>query len=68
MTPWTAAHQALPCMEFSRQEYWSGLPLLSPVFVAMRGLSPVASSSGQTQVAVRRLLITVTSLVAEHSL
>ena len=25
-TPWTAAHQAPPSMEFSRQEYWSGLP------------------------------------------
>ena len=25
-TPWTVAHQALPSMEFSRQEYWSGLP------------------------------------------
>ena len=23
-TPWTAAHQAPPSMEFSRQEYWSG--------------------------------------------
>ena len=29
-TPWTAAHQAPPSMGFSRQEYWSGLPLLSP--------------------------------------
>ena len=29
-TPWTAAYQALPSMEFSRQEYWSGLPLPSP--------------------------------------
>ena len=28
-TPWTAAHQAPPSMGFSRQEYWSGLPLLS---------------------------------------
>ena len=28
-TPWTAAYQAPPSMEFSRQEYWSGLPLLS---------------------------------------
>ena len=25
--PWTAAHQALPSMGFSRQEYWSGVPL-----------------------------------------
>ena len=28
-TPWTAAHQAPPSMEFSRQEYWSGVPLPS---------------------------------------
>ena len=25
-TPWVAAHQAPGSMEFSRQEYWSGLP------------------------------------------
>ena len=30
-TPWTAAYQAPPSMGFSRQEYWSGLPLPSPV-------------------------------------
>ena len=30
VTPWTAAHQAPPSMEFSRQEYWSGLPFTSP--------------------------------------
>jgi len=29
-TPWTAAFQAPPSMGFSRQEYWSGVPLLSP--------------------------------------
>ena len=29
-TPWTAAYLALPSMEFSRQEYWNGLPLPSP--------------------------------------
>ena len=29
-TPWTAAHQAPPSMVFSRQEYWSGVPLPSP--------------------------------------
>ena len=28
-TPWTAAHQATPSMGFSRQEYWSGVPLPS---------------------------------------
>ena len=31
-TPWTAVYQAPPSMGFSRQEYWSGLPLLSPRF------------------------------------
>ena len=30
-TPGTAAYQAPPSMGFSRQEYWSGLPLPSPV-------------------------------------
>jgi len=28
-TPWTAAHQAPPSMGFSRQEYWSRVPLPS---------------------------------------
>ena len=28
-TPWTAAYQALMSMGFSRQEYWSGVPLPS---------------------------------------
>ena len=32
--PWTAAHQAPPSMGFSRQEYWSGLPLPSPILYA----------------------------------
>ena len=30
VTPWTVAHQALPSMGFSRQKYWSGVPLPSP--------------------------------------
>ena len=29
-TPWTAAHQAPLSMGFSRQKYWSGVPLPSP--------------------------------------
>ena len=31
--PWTAAHQAPLSMGFSRQEYWSGVPLPSPSWV-----------------------------------
>ena len=30
-TPWTTAYQAPPSMGFSRQEYWSGVPLLSSI-------------------------------------
>ena len=30
-TPWTAAYQAPPSMGFSRLEYWSGVPLASPL-------------------------------------
>ena len=29
-TQWTVAYHAPPSMGFSRQEYWSGLPFLSP--------------------------------------
>ena len=30
VTPWTVAHQAPLSLEFSRQEYWSGLPFPPP--------------------------------------
>ena len=33
VTPWTAAHQAPLSMGFSRQEYWSGVPLPSPILM-----------------------------------
>ena len=39
-TPWTIAHQASPSMEFSRHEYWSGLPLPSPEDRPDPGLNP----------------------------
>ena len=34
-TPWTAAHQAPPPMEFSRQEYWSGVAIAFSSFVTV---------------------------------
>ena len=34
-TPWTAAFQAPPSMGFSRQEYWSGVPLPSLTWVKL---------------------------------
>ena len=39
-TPWTAAYQAPPPMGFSRQGYWSGMPL-----------PPLATTSGKPQIA-----------------
>ena len=33
-TPWTAAYQPPPSMGFSRQEYWSGVPLPSLQVIA----------------------------------
>ena len=43
-TPWTAAYQAPPSMGFSRQEYWSGVPLASP----REGLNSVKRARGHT--------------------
>ena len=40
-TPWTAAYQAPPSMGFSRQEYWSGLPLPSPMDYTVYGILQV---------------------------
>ena len=39
-TPCTVAHQAPPSMEFSRQEYWSGLPFPSPGDLPNPGIEP----------------------------
>ena len=39
-TPWTVAHQAPPSMEFSRQEYWSGLPFPSSGDLSDSGIEP----------------------------
>ena len=39
-TPWTVAHQAPPSMEFSRQEYWSGLPCPPPGDLPDPGIKP----------------------------
>ena len=41
-TPWTIAHQAHLSMEFSRQEYWSGLPFLPPGDCPNPGIRPVS--------------------------
>ena len=44
-TPWTAAYQAPPSMGFSRQEYWSGVPLPSPLYLITTLISAVPIGS-----------------------
>ena len=44
-TPWTVACQALLSMGFPRQEYWSGLPFLSPGDLPNPGVEPASLMS-----------------------
>ena len=39
-TPWTIAYKAPLSLEFSRQEYWSGLPFPSPGDLPHPGIEP----------------------------
>ena len=50
-TPWTAAHQAPPSMGFSRQEYWSGLPVCDAILYTVVGevLSKVLHKQNSTE-------------------
>ena len=50
-TPWTAAYQAPPSMGFSRQEYWSGVPLPSPASCLERANSDSLLINGASLVA-----------------
>ena len=43
-TPWTAAHQVPLSMEFSQQEYWSGLPWPPPGDLPDPGIEPRSST------------------------
>ena len=40
-TPWTIVHQATLTMEFSRKEYWSGVPFLTPEDLPNPEIKPV---------------------------
>ena len=55
-TPWTAAHQAPLSMEFSRQEYWNGLPSPSPGDLPNLGIE--LGSPAWQAVSLPRLCIT----------
>ena len=42
VAPWTVAHQAPLPMEFSRQEYWSGVPFPTPGDFPDQGIEPMS--------------------------
>ena len=58
-TPWTVALQAPLSMEFSRQEYWSGLPFPSPGDLPYSGIEPgsPALEAGNTTALTRRTFV-----------
>ena len=45
VNPWTVAHQAPLSVEFSRQEYWSGLPFPPPGDPPDPGIKPESPAS-----------------------
>ena len=47
-TPWTIAHQVPLSMEFSRQEYWSGLPCPTPGDLPDSGIEPTSALAGDS--------------------
>ena len=53
VTPWTAAHQAPPSTGFSRQEYWSGVPLHTSL-VASKAMTFQQGAGPDYQGAVQR--------------
>ena len=70
-TPWPAAHQAPPSMGFSRQEYWSGVPLPSPInsslhdfipFLVTCDLNPMLTEHYSTRVRWLTSLLSIASL------
>ena len=71
-TPWTVAYQSPQSMEFSRQEYWSGLPFPSPGDLPHPGIEPespalaggffTTESPGKPLISLRGPLITSSEL------
>ena len=57
-TPWTAAYQAPPSMGFSRQEYWSRVPLPSPYpLITAVLITAVLKSKDNYKIAIKRKII-----------
>ena len=65
-TPWTAAHQAPLSMGFSRQEYWSGVPLPSleePLSLCQTGVMEGVLTPLLQQVLSKQILFVLTWVV-----
>ena len=60
-TPWTAAYQALPPMGFSRQEYWSGVPLPSPNGILLSHKKKEIMSYGATWMNLESIIVSEVS-------
>ena len=61
-TPWTAAYQTPLPMGFSRQEYWSGLPLPSPSHVWLFANSWTAAHQAFLSFTISRSLLKLMSM------
>ena len=63
VTPWTAASQAPLSMDFSRQEYWSGLPFPSPWIIFL-----VPKKIRECMLSYIRLLVTLWTVACQAPL
>ena len=59
VTPWTAGYQAPPSMGFSRQEYWSGVPLLQTLGPCFSKSSPPHFLTHPAGVAIACVLLLI---------
>ena len=66
-TPWTVAHQPPLSMEFSRQEYWSGLPCPTPGNLPNLGTEPGSPALQADSLPIELWGKTITFLVCEMS-
>ena len=57
VTPWTVAYQAPPSMEFSRQEYWSGVPFPSPGDIPKPGIETGSAALRTEAIAGRHFTV-----------
>ena len=57
VTPWTVACQTPLYMEFSRQEYWSGLPFPTPGYLPDLGIEPGSLYSLSHQEAISTIIM-----------